>query len=219
MKKNNSIFKFAAIVLLITMVTLILVSGTYSKYTSSVTLTDDSTTVAKWSILVNDTEIAVTGTAPTIAFNLFDTINDTADSTDAVTNNAETNVISGKIAPGTCGSFTLTVANASEVDAKYSIDYTVTNTGNVPIEFSKDGGETWQAWDNSTDDVTDQVIAMAGANPTTDTITIDWRWAYDGANDSTYTQTDNTDTALGIAARTSAAEVTVAATITATQVN
>ena len=52
-----------------------------------------------------------------------------------------------------------------------------------------------------------------GRNTSVDT-TIYWRWAYD----VTASQ-DEADTALGIAARTSAPTATVTATITATQVD
>ena len=85
MNKDNRLVKFTAFVLLITIIAICLVSGTFAKYTSEATASATAT-VAKWSIEVNDTEIAVTGDHDTIEFDLFETINDTVDG------NAETDV-------------------------------------------------------------------------------------------------------------------------------
>ena len=43
------------------------------------------------------------------------------------------------IAPGTRGSFDIVIKNDSQVNATYAIDYTVTNTNNIPVKFSVDG--------------------------------------------------------------------------------
>ena len=207
---KNKLQRFMILVIALTVVSLMLVSGTYAKYTTSAT-GSDTATVAKWSIKVNDTEMAISPT-PTVTFNLFSTIKE-ADGT-----STEEHVATGKkIAPGTGGSFALAVENASEVTAEYSINLAVTNAGGVPIEFSTDG-TTWK----STADVGDLSVATTtiamGASATT---TVYWRWAFTGAQSSNFTTTQNevTDTALGIAARTSAAQVQVNATITATQVD
>ena len=222
MKKNNRIYRFAAIVLLLTMITLILVSGTYSKYTSS-TEGSDNVKVAKWSILVNNKDIA-NATAQTLTFDLFDTINDTLD------HNAEGDVATDLIAPGVAGEFGIDITNQSEVTAKYAIEYRVTNTSSIPIEFSTDGGSTWKA----SADVANLNVAAYDHNDGSDaskstelaingtkSITVKWRWAYIGAESSNYTsaQTDETDTTLGIAAKTTRPEITVNAKVTVTQVN
>mgnify|MGYP000482400440 CR=1 FL=1 len=115
MKNENKLMKITTFVLLITILALILVSGTYAKYTSSVS-GSDSATVAKWSIKVNGTEIAVAN--PNVTFKLFETINDT-------NGGVESDVTSGLIAPGTSGAFSVKIKNESEVTAKYSIGFTV----------------------------------------------------------------------------------------------
>ncbi len=37
----------------------------------------------------------------------------------------------------------MSVENASEVTAKYSINYTIDNTKNIPLEFSLTGTDGW----------------------------------------------------------------------------
>ena len=59
--KNDRITRFAILILALTMITLMIVSGTFAKYTSSAT-GSDTATVAKWSIKVGSgdgIEIAV----------------------------------------------------------------------------------------------------------------------------------------------------------------
>lgn len=205
MKKGNNLVKFIMFVLLITIVAIVLVAGTYAKYTSQVS-GESTATVAKWSIKVNDKELAVENSK--VTFNLFETINDTGNIAQ------ETDVKAGLIAPGTAGSFNLKVKNESEVTAKYSIDFVLTNTSNIPIEFSTDG----TTWTNSITAPAEKSLAVGAPE---DTITVQWRWAFNGTDSTNYqtTQNDVTDTTLGIVAQTAPAKVTVTTTLTATQVD
>lgn len=205
-KENKSI----AILLLVVMVALILVAGTYAKYTSSASGSDIAT-VAKWSFKVNDTEIAVTGSAPKVTFNLFDTINDTD-------GQPETDVAAGLIAPGTQGAFDLKLKNDAQVTAQYAIDYTVTKSDStLPILFSVDGGTTW------TSDLADVVASDAtklAIGSAEKTITVQWKWLYETqAENGSVTAGDTVDTALGVAGQTTAPTIEVTAAVTATQVD
>ena len=204
--RNNKLVKFTTFVLLITIIAICLVSGTFAKYTTTVT-GEATATVAKWEIEVKDGETAVSG--ETVEFSLFDTINDT----DAT--NKETDVAEGKIAPGTSGSFKLTVANKSEVNAEYAIDYTVTKTANIPIKFSVDGG---QSWTEDLADVTGTLDMIDGETIDNEEITVQWMWAFEELNDGVAnTAVDAADTTIGELA--TPATVTVAATITVDQVD
>ncbi len=210
MKRDNKVVKFAIIVLALTMVALILVSGTYAKYTSSATATSTAT-VAKWAIKVNDNDISGSATTPkdlSSSINLFDTRYDSDVSSD------EDDVNAGLIAPGTSGEFTLTVKNDSQVTAEYTIALSA-NVGSIPIEFSKDKS-TWVASPASLG-VAEPTEVAAGASSTD--LKIYWRWAFtgDASTNFTSTQTDETDTALGEAA--TAPTATVTATITVNQVD
>ena len=176
---------------LLSVISLGSVAGTYAKYTSTAAATD-SARVAKWSFTVGGTE---TATSDTFTFNLFNTTYDKV------------------IAPGTEGFFDIVLANASEVNATYDVVYEVTNTNNIPVEFSVDGTD-WTA-DLTTLNVDDKAINMNGG---TETIKVQWRWAFEGTSSENFTstQTDETDTTLGYAG---SAILTVKATVTATQVD
>lgn len=207
MKKDNRTVKFAIIVLALTMIALILVAGTYAKYTSSGSGTD-SVKVAKWSFKVGDKDI--TTATESFTFDLFKTIKDSDG------NANETDVKAGKIiAPGTSGEFSFDVENTSEVNAKYSLSYTVTNDGNIPVEFSVDDGPWVSALDSK--NVTDKAIAMG----VKETVKVKWRWAYEGSSSTNFqsSQKDNTDTALGVTAQGTANTLTVKIDASATQVD
>ena len=202
MKKRLSIL--AVLVLAIT-VTAYSVSGTYAKYTSEATGTS-SARVAKWSFTVGDANIT---TANNFTFDLFKTVldNKTTDAEPA----AETDVKAGEskniIAPGTSGKFAMVLTNNSEVNAKYSIDYSVSNAAGIPVEFSLDG-TNWKSNINDLD-VADKDINMTNG---TETVTVYWRWVYEADRDAA-------DTDLGVAAVTGDQEITVSAKVTATQVD
>ena len=104
------------------------------------------------------------------------------------------------------------IKNDSEVTARYGINYTVTGS-DVPIEFSVDGGSNWVTSLSNVTPSDSTKIAMNGSA----TVTVLWRWAFTGDTSANYTstQTDPTDTALGLSTPT----VTVAATLTVEQVD
>ena len=201
MEKNKTM-KMISITLLIVMIALILVSGTYAKYTSSAT-GSDSARVAKWAFNVGGADIA----SNTFKFDLFKTIKDSD-------GNEENDVVSANgdkvIAPGTSGSFDISLENKSEVSAKYGIKFTVTNTKSIPIQFSTDGNTWTDSLTNIAADDTKTKLAPNG----TKTITVQWKWAYEDTNEDTKETTDAKDLALGTAGT---ATITVSAEVTATQ--
>ena len=213
MKNENKTTRLAIIVLALTMVVVMLVSGTFAKYTSEASGTDTAT-VAKWSIKVGTGDgVEIAGTSATIDFDLFSTIKDEDgnaenDVAGVASNTAVGNTAASAklIAPGTSGSFDMIIKNESEVNATYSIAFSSSNT-DIPIEFSTDGGDNWSTTLSSAN-ITDQAINM---NSAAQTKTVQWRWLYNNSRDAN-------DTALGVAAQTSAPSVTLTATITATQV-
>lgn len=197
-KRSSMMVRLVAVLAVVMMFTMCFVGGTFAKYTSSGTGTD-SATVAKWSFKVGETDIAASNE---FTFDLFKTIKDSNGTDNETDISPDDGTI---IAPGTQGSFNLVLTNASQVTAQYAIDYTVTNTGNIPVQFSVDGGTNW------TNDLADVVASDAtklAANSGTTTITVQWKWVFDG--------NDANDTALGSAAT---ATLTVAAAVTATQVD
>ena len=198
-KRSSMMVRLVAVLAVTMMFTMCFVGGTFAKYTSSATGTD-SATVAKWSFKVGETDIATTNT---FAFDLFKTIKDS----DGINNETEMNPVDGSIiAPGTQGSFDLVLTNASQVTAQYAIDYTVTNNNDIPVKFSVDGGTTWT---NDLADVAASDSTKLAANSGTTTIKVQWKWDFNGSDDSF-------DTALGIGGN---AVLTVKAEVTATQVD
>lgn len=136
MKKRSIMIRVMAVLSVVMMFTICFVGGTFAKYTSSGS-NSDSATVAKWSFKVGETDIA---TSNSFTFDLFKTIQD-SNGTD---NETDINPTDGTIiAPGTQGSFELVLKNVSQVNATYAIDYTVTNTNHIPVKFSVDGGAHW----------------------------------------------------------------------------
>ena len=203
MKKNRTM-RVAVLMLALTLLTCCFVGSTFAKYTSSATGTD-SVQVAKWEVFVNgDEELSVT--TPTISFDLFETILDSD-------GNAEDEVLAERIAPGTSGSFTLTIDNKSDVDAQYWITFAETaNTLNVPIVYSTVAPATAQETDWK--EISELSIGTVGGDGVaidmtngTASVTVYWKWAFDGDH-----------TSIGIAAQT-ATNVEVSATVKVEQVD
>ena len=193
MKKKNHTMRIAAGVMTAALLSTCAISSTFAKYTSESTGTD-SARVAKWDIQINSTSMKTA--TQTFDFNLFNTTYD-----DATSPSVKSSKNDKVIAPGTQGLFALVIKNGSEVTATYEIDYTVTNSASIPVQFSVDNGTSW------TDDLTD-VAATALAMGSSKTITIQWKWEFSGD--------DSTDTGLG---EKGTDTLIVSAKVTATQVD
>ena len=196
-RRSSMMVRLVAVLAVTMMFTMCFVGGTFAKYTSSATGTDNAN-VAKWDIKVGGTNIA---TNDTFTFDLFKTIKDsngTADETDMYP------VDGTIIAPGTRGYFDIVIKNDSQVNATYAIDYTVTNTNNIPVKFSVDGTNWFD--DINYLDVRSVAINMGA----TATVTVQWMWEFERIDG------DNQDTNLGSAA---SATLEVKAAVTATQVD
>lgn len=207
MRKFN--FKRIAVFMLILALTgTSAVGGTLARYTSATSGTDTAT-VAKWELTLNDDNFT-DKVEDTWTFDLFKTIN-AADTT-----SPETAVTPGYIAPGTGGSFKLTVKNTSQVDATYTIHFTETNASGVPMQYSLDGKTWYDDLDQINTNRTDLAIEReSGVKEQT----IYWRWCFDGGEGAHAGQSNEADTALGSAAQTSAPTVTIRADVSATQVD
>ena len=200
--KNNKLAKFMALVLLVTLLAVILVSGTYAKYTTAVSA-KDTATVARWNITLNGEDISK-GTQKTLKLGLFDTINDTDFTSE------ESDVNAGKIAPGTTGQFEIAkLINNSDVNAQYKITYSIDNNNNIPLEFSKDKNAADSEWKSLSDFSMNNFEALSkDSTEGVSTGTIYWRWKFERNDDSA-------DTDFGI----NTPEVVVTATITVEQVD
>lgn len=206
--KKSPFMRAAAVMAILCMLVACCVCGVVAKYTSA-TAGSDSITVAEWNFEVNDMNFA-TNTAQTLTFDLFGTVNE------ADTSSVESQVSAGVIAPGTGGSFALKIENLSQVDAKYTLTLTETNTSGVYIQYSLDKTTWYDDFTAINADRTDVAIARESG---IETVTVYWRWCFEGGNGAHVGQTDVADTALGILAQGTAPSVTIAAKLVATQVD
>lgn len=218
MKKGLSIFAVLAGTAALTMGGF---GSTYAKYTSNQNASD-SARVAKWAFTVNNQDL--TSASQTLTFDLFSTVKDSDKTTtegDVGHRTGDTNT-DKLIAPGTTGSFDLVLTNLSEVSANVKIDFTETNAGGIPIQYSLDGTNYVDSIDDLdlTKNANETGAININLNGADQTVTIYWRWAFEGDSTSATTrlanQTDATDTALGIVGTS---VVTVKADITATQID
>ena len=134
--KKYSITKIIMYLILITNITLVAISGTYAKYTSSGQVNFGYATIAKWKVLVNDTDIS--SGSNVIELNLFDNIYD-SDGTSLETDIQNISLDDGTtevvIAPGTSGNGEIIIENDSNVNVTYEIEFTEHNEKNVPVEY------------------------------------------------------------------------------------
>ncbi|WP_159721168.1 hypothetical protein [Enterococcus sp. CSURQ0835] len=225
-KKNKEMrraFGVAALVI----VTLSLLGGTLAKYTKEGNV-EDSARVAKFSVTAEgDTDHLFSATG------MYDnwTAVPTFDASGGIDNkpNLEDSVESKKnpkdkvLAPGTSGYAVIEVGNtASEVDVDYKTSLTITNAGNIPLEYSYAAGEkgtqlTASAW--SSTPPTAGTINGTIAKGTTENheVYIFWRWAFEkGNDDAEIALNDAADTTLGEAGT---ATVNIKATTNVTQVD
>lgn len=197
--KKNKIFTLGLAIAFVFVLSLTLVSGTFAKYTSTVT-GKDSAAVAKWAFQYGNNEGALTDidlvSTKEISFNLFDTILDTNGDT-------ETDVAANKIAPGTKGSFQFVVNNTSEVNATFDLTLELTGA-QVPFQYTIQVDEGAASSASTTLPMLNNQAINRNASTT---ITITWEWPFEG--------NDETDTTLGIEAST----VTIKATIVFVQVD
>ena len=199
MKSENAIVKFALFVILVTVLTSCLVSNTYAKYTTNVEAADTAI-VAKWNVSAE--EISQNFSIFDVS-SIYDTKNADYTGNGVRETDVKTGTTNGIIAPGTWGKFSFTLENTSEVNALYSIDYTVDEAG-VYLLWSVDEGATW------TDDLADVTDAQLNIN-SDNSVTVFWKWAYETEADG---QTDVTDTALGNSTTDVKPNITIKATFT-----
>lgn len=192
MKNNKKLFSSVCVMLLVSVIGLVLVSGTYAKYTTS-TSGSDSARVARWGFSgVNLTTIELFANA--------------YDNTVLGDDNAKV------IAPGTTKSATLTftpeASTAPEVDYSFDVDVTLddgTDDGTVDttllskLQFKLDSG-------SFTDFATFQTAVQALSNTHVEagnlpgesaTHTIAWQWVFENGTGETLATNDTSDTALG----------------------
>jgi hypothetical protein len=230
MKKKNTFLRIAAAMLALGVLTgaTFASNTTLAKYTATASGAASSAQIAKFSVIVGATDIATNSTIASL--DLFSTILDTAATTETTGTqngqgwaNADNDVATSKIAPGTHGQFELSLQNLSDVTvdvtlaaasggtafpATANIEWyaQTTNTGVPTTTYST----LSDALDAATG-ATSGAIRLAKNGSASTTYYVGWLWLYEGAS---ATVQDAADTALGTAATPITPSFTLNATAT-----
>lgn len=203
MKKTDTNFtKVTIVMLIITMLALIALSGTYAKYTTTVS-NEGSVVVAQWNFGGE-----INGSMDESAtFNLADTMTKSID--------AE-NLSAGVVAPGTEGEFQVMMYSESEVATEYVLtitphqdsgelpenlvfNITDSNGNTTPLELIPAGTDAEAIPAYKLDGV------LSAGDSIEETLTIDWEWPYESGN-------DEADTIAGYDAHTLVFDVSITGT-------
>ena len=202
--KRNTILRVSAILLVLTLLSTCVISGTFAKYTTSANADDDAR-IAKWGVVVEATA-------------------------EAFTENDDDTVISfvsgeNVLAPGTDGNLCgLTITGQPEVAVKIDAtaeleltDWAVDGVYYCPLvitvgttEFKGNDYADAEAFEKAVEDAIVAEIAKDSVDPNTnlaDSVAVTWAWAYEG-ND------DVKDTALGNEANPDTISIAVSVTVT-----
>ena len=184
--KNKKMSLTIVVLLLVVGVTAGYVASTYAKYTSDLGTKNGTATVAKWAFTSENQ-------SKTLQINLDETYD-------------ENTLVANRIAPGTAGSFSITLSNEqSEVGVDYVLD--IGTATNVPtnLKFYSDNTYTTEITN------TKRVTGTLAPGATGENVTIYWKWEYETTNGDAADNTAGTNAASGNAA------MTVPITITGTQ--
>lgn len=201
---KNKTLRLGLVALLLVAITMSIISGTLAKYVDSFN-GSDSARVAKFEYTVAGLD------KENSKIDIFETVTDTG----IVHHNDSSKLI----APGTNGSFEVTLTNKSEVLIKADYTFTETNTGKVPVVYEYNGSYyssvlpvdaevTLHAGDADKAKVVGDLTALGAAigdatevrYDETKVITVNWAWAFEGeetADPADATQSDDTDTVFG----------------------
>ena len=193
MNFTKKTFRLGGLLLVACLISSVMLSGTFAKYTSEVA-GQDTALVAKWSLTMTDGATAFTSPA-TAELNLFSH----AYNTDIIATDGTAYLI----APGVQGQFSLDLTNSSDVAANITFDITKTGA-NVPMEYSIDKafgapGAVILNGDGALKTALNTAaikLDVAGAATDHKDMIVYWRWAFDGTT-ATAGATDVTDTTLG----------------------
>lgn len=186
--KKLSTSKVAVLMLALTLITSCFVGGTFAKYTAKITA-EDTARVAKFEVSAfGETIDAVSDTTTVNLFEVDKVYDLDGADFDAPVADADIKTATDGtpiIAPGSWGKFSFDVENTSEVNVTYEVAYTATEN-DVPLYWSVDNGNTWE------DNIADLDVAATALDMGDDaTITVLWKWDFEGVNN------DADDTALG----------------------
>jgi hypothetical protein len=200
-EKNKNTFRVAALLLVACLISSVMLSGTFAKYTSEYA-GEDTALVARWSFGAKG------GQSGSLA-----ALTDSTANLDLFQHAYDTNILSTAgtdkiIAPGVSGDFVLDLTNNSDVAA--GITFTITedtSVADIPMEFSLDNfstvikaDEDHTAVENLTTALDNLGIILAASDDESNstTIKVHWRWPFErGTEAAEIDAYDTLDTDLG----------------------
>jgi hypothetical protein len=209
-EKNKNTFRIGALLLVACLISSVMLSGTFAKYTSEYA-GQDTALVASWSLDIKD------GANNGFALSPADPVD-----LDLFLHEYDNNILATAddqkiIAPGVSGKFVLNIANNSDVAAEIDFDISEDEDGpDIPMEFGI--GEDFDFDTHGAtiyEDVDDltyalnvlnggiKLTASDGAPNNTESVTVHWRWKFErGADQGQIDTNDASDTNLGKASYT-----------------
>lgn len=189
--KKNRVILLVVLVLALAIITAIIISGAFARYTTQVDGTSTEINVAKWHFGVEN----------------FGSVQ----RTDGI---GVDKIVAGKLAPGTKGKFNVVLDfTGCEVGVDYSV--IISNIQNKPtnLKFYSDEQLTKElTLEEGKYKITNTISqeTIAATTPLNETVNIYWQWPYDTDPDST--EDDKTDTAEGESAQKMTFDVSAVAT-------
>ena len=176
---SKNLWKLAALLLVMCLISAALISGTLAKYTDTYA-GEDTALVAKWEVTGDGDGFDTSGSALTL---------------DLFQHGYDNNIKTSEggvyiIAPGVQGDFTIVFDNNSDVAAEVNFDIATTGTAvDVPIKYGLTSGDRTHDinWLKAALNTSSFSAIPVGAAPVTQTVY--WGWAFNGD--------DAADTVLG----------------------
>ncbi len=195
--RKNYAMRISAILLMLTMTSLCMVSGTFAKYTAKKS-NFDSARVASFKLDFNGADLPTQD----IAVDLF--------STTSLGDKLKSSNSDKVVAPSASGFFKIATTNEGEVAVKTTFTFAETNDNNIPIQYAVttsedlDGNETWKP---AADGVSIPGASLA-ANGGSTTQYVHWKWVTPADVDGGPTG-DKTDTDFGTAGTLATVKTTI----------
>ena len=238
--KKNKMMRAAAGLMIATLLTTSVISGTFAKYVTSADATD-SARVAKFGV-----EITANGTMFATAYNTDDTTITGISQSVISSSSSDSNDVKNVVAPGTSGDLVeSTITGTPEVavnvkrvatlelngwsskqdknaDASYycPIVITVNNTEYYGLDYANETAfkNAVEAAINADNKNYEPKTDLSSKK--TDTLDVKWKWAFEGGNGESVNRTDYADTYLGDQAATAtAASISLKVVTTVTQID
>ena len=197
--RKNYAMRISSILLILTMMSLCMVSGTFAKYTVTKD-GNDTATVAKFAVKLGEKELTK---AEKINVNLFGNTYLGG----KVKGKSEGETEKKVVAPGTSGYLPITITNSGEVEVTAKLSFSETKTGEIPIKYAITNSESItgsEDWKTTISDLNGSAVQSLKVGESGTPKYLHWKWD---------TENDTKDTELGTAETLAQVKVTITCTV------